>query len=202
MDEVVGHMREKVVLPALESVKVVDRPKPDVPPEWYFPYAETLSDVPPMASFGEGFRYHITGLFHDRAGFPTQRLDEINPWITRVFRKIDRNLGDIILTEGEGLDDARTLVIAYGCLARSARQAIRMCRRHTVGLLILKTIWPFPEEAVVEAAHGARRVIVPEMNLGQLALEVERLVGRNKVVRVNRADGEMITPDQILRAIA
>jgi len=201
MDEVVGHMREKVVLPESHDVEVIARPRPNVPPEWYYPYAETTSDVPPMASFGEGFRYNITGLLHDRAGFPTQRLDEINPWITRVFRKIERNLSDIIITERESIDDARTLVIAYGITARSARHAIRMCRRQSVGLLVLKTIWPFPKEEVLLASHGVRRVIVPEMNLGQLALEVERLTGRDRVVRVNRADGEMVTPDQILRAI-
>jgi len=200
-DEVIGQMREKVTLPALDSIEVVDRQRPHEPPEWYFPYAETPSDVPPMAPFGEGFRYHITGLLHDRAGFPTQRLDEINPWVERIFRKIERNLDDIILTEGELLEDARTLVVAYGCTARSAQEAVRMGRRHTVGLLMLKTIWPFPEEQVLAAARNARRVVVPEMNMGQLALEVERVVGRNKVVRVNRADGEMITPDQILRAI-
>ncbi len=200
-DEVIGQMREKVILPAVDDIEVIDRQHPHEPPEWYFPYAETPSDVPPMASFGQGFRYHITGLFHDRAGFPTQRLDEINPWITRVFRKVDRNLDDIVLTEGEGLEDARTVVIAYGCTARSAQQAIHLSRRHNVGVLILKTIWPFPEEQVLEATRGARRVIVPEMNLGQLALEIERVVGRNKVLRVNRADGEMITPDQIVKAI-
>jgi len=201
MDEVIGQMREKVELPAPGQIEVIDRQHPHEPPEWYFPYAETPSDVPPMASFGQGFRYHITGLFHDRAGFPTQRLDEINPWITRVFRKIERNLQDIILVEGEGLEDARTVVVAYGCTARAAQQALHMSRRHNVGLLVLKTIWPFPEEQVLEASRGARRVVVPEMNLGQLALEVERIVGRNKVVRVNRADGEMITPDQIVKAI-
>jgi len=70
-----------------------------------------------------------------------------------------------------------------------------------VGLLILKTIWPFPEEQVLEATRGVRRVVVPEMNMGQLTLEVERVAGRHKVVRVNRADGEMITPDQIVKAI-
>lgn len=200
-DEVIGHMRERFEFPQQGSYEVIDRMLPNVPPEWYYPYAETASDVPPMASFGEGFRYHITGLFHDRAGFPTQRLDEINPWIQRVTRKIERNKADIVLTEWVGREDPRTLVVAYGCTARSAKHAVHMSRRQTVGLLVLKTIWPFPKDEVLEAAHRAQRVIVPEMNLGQLALEVERLVGRSKVRRVNRADGEMITPEQILRAI-
>ena len=92
MDEVIGHMREKITLPDADAIEVVQRSQPTVPPEWYVPYDEA-SDVPAMASFGDGFRYHITGLFHDRAGFPTQRLDEINPWITRMFRKIEGHKG-------------------------------------------------------------------------------------------------------------
>ncbi|MBC7241258.1 MAG: 2-oxoacid:acceptor oxidoreductase subunit alpha [Anaerolineae bacterium] len=201
MDAVVGHMREKVTLPAPEELEIIDRARPNVPPEWYFPYEETASDVPPMANFGDGFRYHITGLMHDRAGFPTQRLDEINAWLTRIFRKIDAHVEDIAITEAINVEHARTLVIAYGCTARAAKEAIYMCRRHRVGLLILKTLWPFPKDQVLLAAHEAQRVVVPEMNMGQIALEVERLVGRSKVRRVRRADGEMITPQEIRAAI-
>jgi 2-oxoglutarate ferredoxin oxidoreductase subunit alpha len=203
MDEVIAHMREKVELPSAEMVEVTERIGTNVPPEWYFPYEETTSDVPPMISFGEGYRYHMTGLMHDRAGFPTLRLDEINPWLTRVFRKIERGLGEIVMTEEEWTKNARTVVVAYGCTVRSARHAVRMARdkRYKVGLVKLLTIWPFAEEIIERVAHTARRIIVPELNRGQLALEVERVAGRNKVRRVNRADGEMLTPEQILAAI-
>ena len=203
MDEVIAHMREKVELPSAGMVEVTERIGTDVPPEWYFPYDETSSDVPPMVSFGQGYRYHITGLMHDRAGFPTLRLDEINPWLTRVFRKIERGLGEIVMTEEEWTKGARTVVVAYGCTVRSARHAVKMARdrRHKVGLVKLLTIWPFAEEVIERVAHTARRIIVPELNLGQLALEVERVAGRHKVRRVNRADGEMLTPQQILAAI-
>lgn len=203
MDEVIAHMREKVELPSVGMVEVTERIGTDVPPEWYFPYEETSSDVPPMISFGEGYRYHMTGLMHDRAGFPTLRLDEINPWLTRVFRKIERGLGDIIMAEEEWTKGARTVVVAYGCTMRSARHAVRMARerRYKVGLVKLLTIWPFAEEVIERVTHTARRIIVPELNLGQLALEVERVAGRHKVRRVNRADGEMLTPQQILAAI-
>jgi len=202
-DEVIAHMREKVELPSADMIEVTERISTDVPPEWYFPYDETSSDVPPMVSFGEGYRYHITGLMHDRAGFPTLRLDEINPWLTRVFRKIERGLGDIIMAEEEWTKGARTVVVTYGCTVRSARHAVRMARdrRHKVGLVKLLTLWPFAEETIERVAHTARRIIVPELNLGQLALEVERVAGRHKVRRVNRADGEMLTPQQILAAI-
>jgi 2-oxoglutarate ferredoxin oxidoreductase subunit alpha len=130
-------------------------------------------------------------------------LDEIDPWIKRVHRKIDRNVKDIVLLEEDETSEANTIVLAYGASARSARHAVKIARqrRHKIGLMILQTIWPFPEEEVARAAHGTRRVIVPEMNMGQLALEVERVVGRQKVRRVNRANGEMVTPQMILEAI-
>ncbi len=203
MDEVVAHMREKIAIPDAQDIEVLDRLRPNVPAEWYFPYEEASADVPALVSFGEGFRYNITGLHHDRAGFPTERPDEINPWLDRIFGKIERNLGDIALYEEEGISGANTLVVAYGCTARSAHRAVKLAREHRrkMGFFRPKTIWPFPEAALELAARRARRVIVPEMNMGQLALEVERIVGRAKVRRVNRADGLMITPEQILNAI-
>jgi 2-oxoglutarate ferredoxin oxidoreductase subunit alpha len=217
MDEVVGHMRETVDLPDPDSliealgrdraeppVPIINRQMPPVPPEWYEPFGSTPSDVPPLAPFGEGYRYHITGLLHDARGFPTSRADEIQSWIDRVFRKIERNLDEILMWDEEGIHDARTVVIAYGSTARAARQAIKMGRARygrKAGLVRLKTLWPFPEMAIERAAEQAQRVIVAEMNLGQVALEVERIVGRRKVLRVGRADGQMITPQQILDAM-
>ncbi len=203
LDEVIGHMREKIELPQPEEVEQVERQDVSVPPEWYKPYGDTPSDVPSMASFGTGYRYHITGLFHDDLGYPTQRLDEIDPWIDRVHRKIERNLDDIILLDEDGTEEAKTVVVAYGATARSARHAVKLARqrRAKVGLVTLLTIWPFAEAAIERIANTARNIIVPEMNLGQLALEVERIAGRRKVVRVNRANGEMVTPQMILDAI-
>lgn len=175
----------------------------DVPPEWYKTYGDSISDVPPMANFGSGYRYHITGLFHDPMGYPTQRLDEIDAWIERVHRKIERNLQDIVLFEEDEVDGVNTVVIACGATACSARHAVKLARqrRHKVGMLTLLTIWPFAEQAVARIAASARRLVVPEMNLGQLALEVERVAGRRKVVRVDRANGEMVTPQMILDAV-
>jgi 2-oxoglutarate/2-oxoacid ferredoxin oxidoreductase subunit alpha len=203
LDEVIGHMRERVVLPDIETISGVERARTDVPPEWYKPYGDSISDVPPMANFGSGYRYHITGLFHDQMGYPTQRLDEIDPWIERVHRKIERNLNEILLYEEDGVENANTIVVAYGATARSANHAVKLARhkRHKVGMVALLTIWPFPEDLIARLGHTAKRIIVPEMNLGQLALEVERIAGRQKVHRVNRANGEMVTPQMILEAI-
>jgi 2-oxoglutarate ferredoxin oxidoreductase subunit alpha len=203
MDEVIGHMRERVVLPDPETIERVERPNTTVPPEWYKPYENFPSDVPPLVSLGEGYRYHITGLHHDERGYPTNRLDEIQPWLERIFRKIDRSLSDILLYDEDGIADAETLVIAYGATARSARYAVELARERggKIGFLKLQTIWPFAEEVVEEAAERLHRVVVPEMNLGQLALEIERIVGRHKVRRVTRADGEIVPPAEILAAI-
>jgi 2-oxoglutarate ferredoxin oxidoreductase subunit alpha len=204
MDEVVGHMREKVELIGLGPEQIVNREMPTVPPEWYEPFGNPPSDVPPLAPFGEGYRYHITGLLHDPRGFPTSRLDEIQPWIERIFRKIEHNLDEIVSWEEDGVEDARVLVVAYGSTARSARQALKIVRARygrKVGLLRLKTLWPFPEDLVERLAEQVQRVVVAEMNLGQIALEVERIVGRQRVVRVGRADGQIVTPEQIVDAI-
>ena len=202
LDEVIGHMREKIELPDPESVERVERMTTSVPPEWYKPFGDSASDVPPMSDFGAGFRYHITGLLHDEIGYPTQRIDEIDPWIERIQRKIERNVGDITMVEEDGAD-ARTVVVAYGATARSARHAVKLARqrRCKVGLITLLTLWPFAEDMIAHISHSAHRIIVPEMNLGQMALEVERVAGREKVVRVNRANGEMVTPQLILNAI-
>jgi 2-oxoglutarate ferredoxin oxidoreductase subunit alpha len=199
MDEVVGHMREQVDLPT-EPLLPARRDHVEVPPEWYEIYGETASDVPPLASFGEGYRFHITGLHHDIHGFPTERLDEVQPWIDRIFRKIENNLDDIVLTRAEWTDGMQSLVIAYGSTYRSARQAVKTARISGchAGLLQLKTIWPFAEAQVERLAAQVDHVLVAEMNLGHVALEVERIVGRHKVHRINRIDGQLIEPREML----
>jgi 2-oxoglutarate ferredoxin oxidoreductase subunit alpha len=203
MDEMIGHMRERVALPNPGDIALEERPDTTVPPEWYKPYENYPSDVPPLVPFGEGYRYHITGLHHDERGYPTDRSDEIQPWLRRLTLKIERSLSDILLYDEDGVEDARLLIIAYGSTARTARHAVELARERgrEVGFLKLKTIWPFPEEVVEHAAAQVEHVVVPEMNLGQLALEVERVAGRHKVHRVNRADGKIIRPGVILAAI-
>jgi len=207
MDELIGHMRERIELPDPATLDQEQRPDTRVPPEWYKPFENfpegSNVNVPPLVPFGEGYRYHLTGLHHDERGYPTNRVDEIQPWLERIFRKIDRALSDILLYDIEGVEDAETLVIAYGGAARAARHAVKRARERgrRVGFLRLKTIWPFAEEVVEHAASRLHHVVVPELNRGQLVLEVERVIGRHKVRRVTRADGEMIKPAEIVAAI-
>src|SRR3990172_8749041 len=202
LDEVIGHLREKVVLPAAGSFEIVARNRPTVPPEWYFPYEENL-DVPPLAPFGEGYRYHMTGLLHDRLGYPTMRLDEINSWLNRFFGKIDRHLDDIIRYKQTMMDDADVAIVTFGGSARPAKAAMHRARERGQKVRVgdLQTIWPFPEAFIRELASRVKLIVVPEMNLGQIRLEVERAAcGQVDVRGVHRADGEMIEPQQVLAA--
>jgi len=202
-DELLARMSETVELP-LPEVRVVKRRRPEVPPEWYFPYDDARGDVPPLAAFGQGYRYHITGLFHDKAGFPTSRLDEIEEWHERLFRKIDGNVDKIARIEEVDTQDADTVIVTYGSTARSARHAMRRARESNkrVGLVRLVTLWPFHDAAIERIARSAKRIVVPEMNRGQILREVDRASrGRAEVVGVNRADGETIEPAQILSAL-
>ena len=202
-DEVIARMFETVEMP-LPQVKVLGRPHPEVPPEWYFPYDNAEGDVPPLISFGHGYRYHVTGLFHDKSGYPTSRPDEIDAWQERLFLKIDGNVEKIARIEEEEMEDAEIVIVAYGSTARSARHAMMQARKSNkaVGLLRLVTLWPFHDAAIERIAGFAKRIVVPEMNRGQILREVERASrGKTVVVGVNRADSEMVTPAQIMAAL-
>lgn len=201
MDEVIGHMREKIVIPERDEVEVINRVQPQGDKRSYKPNDASADGVAPLAAYGTGYRFHVTGLTHDRAGFPTSKPEEVDFFIRRIHNKIYNHLDDILAYETEGVEDADVLVVAYGCSARSTKAAIKEARSIglKVGYFRPITIWPFPEEALKTAAAG-KTVIVPEMNLGQLALEVERIV-KTDVIGVNRVDGELITPKEILAAI-
>jgi 2-oxoglutarate ferredoxin oxidoreductase subunit alpha len=203
-DEVVGHMREKLTLPRPEEVEVIDRIKPTMPPEWYIPYEDTPQGVPPMASFGSGYRFHVTGLTHDIRGFPTLRPDEVGPFMDRLHRKITLGQPEIQMGEVFQLEDADVAVIAYGSVARSAKRAVMDARERGIkaGLLQLMTLWPFMRAAIEKVIQTAKVLIVPELNMGQISREVKRVnEGKAMMNTLNRVDGLTITPAQILRKI-
>jgi 2-oxoglutarate ferredoxin oxidoreductase subunit alpha len=155
-----------------------------------------------MVHAGEGYRIHYTGLTHDERGYPDMTAEVHHALVTRLVDKVRKNADQVIRTEGYHMEDARILVVAYGCTARSARRAVREAREAgiPVGLLRLVSLWPFPEAQFRELAVSVDEFIVAEMNLGQISLEVERLVQR-PVKGVFHAGGAMIPPDPILKAI-
>ena len=200
-DEVVAHTREKIALPHAEEIEVVQRIRPSMPPEWYVPYEDNARGVPLMGIFGDGYRYHVTGLIHDVRGFPTQRPDEIVPFMNRLFRKIYQHFFDIQMVAEESTGDAEILVIAYGSVARSARRAVRDARERGIkaGLLQLITLWPFPRQIVEPLLRQVRTVLMPELNMGQMSREVKRInQGVTRIETLNRIDGNLITPQEIL----
>ena len=204
LDEVVAHMREKIILPPENPPDIVERPRPTEPPEWYEPYEATPTLVPPMAAFGDGYRYHITGLTHDTQGFPTQKESEIVALNERLRNKIEQNRKHIVMVEAEYVDDAKTAVFCYGSVSRSARRAVHMARRGgtKVGFVRTLTLWPFPLMAIKRLASRMDTIIVPEMNQGQLVREVERYTqGTCRVISMPDYKCELPRPEEILYAI-
>jgi len=204
VDEVVAHMREGVVLPAEEDVVIEERLRPTIPPEWYIPYADPGTGVPPMPAFGDGYRYHVTGLYHDVRGYPTVREDEVEPLILRLFSKISRDFDRLQWFDSCHTEDAVVSVLAYGCVARAALRAVREGREKglKVGLLKLKVLWPFMRRTVVKVLEKSAKVLVPEMNIGQISREVKRVnQGKCEVVTLNKVNGTLITPVEILKKL-
>ena len=203
-DEIVSHTREVFTIPNKSEYTVFNRVKPKMPPEWYKPYEDNSSGVPPMSPFGEGYRYHVTGLTHDAYGFPTSKPNEVISFNERIFRKINRAKQNIQIVKEYMMDDADISIIVYGSITRSAISAARMAREIgiKVGVLQLVTLFPFPEKEVIEVLRKSKFTFVPEMNFGQIAGEVDR-VNKNYTTlkKVNRYDGNVITPTEILNAI-
>jgi 2-oxoglutarate/2-oxoacid ferredoxin oxidoreductase subunit alpha len=203
-DEIVGHLVETVELPAADALVTVSRPWASGASEDYQPYATPDGDIPAMARPGDGYRTHTTGLAHDESGFPTQDPARLSAAMDRLLGKIERHRAQIEQVEALDCDGAEIVVVAYGITARAAERAVGLVRQRGVaaGLFRPITLWPFPEEAFHEATLGARHVLVPELNAGQLSLEVERLRGdRGSVASLNRMNGEPIAPAEIAAAI-
>jgi 2-oxoglutarate ferredoxin oxidoreductase subunit alpha len=203
LDEIIGHVNEKVRLP--ERVEVVERKGPDAPPSGYLPYRHTEDGVPPMAAFGrDGYRFHVTGLAHDETGFPTNDPVEIDRLNRRLSGKLERHRDRIVEVSRHACDDAELAVFAYGSVARAARQAVDEAREKGIpaGLLRPRTLWPFPDREVRELARKVGTIVVPEMNLGQMAHEVEWAAGGAcRVLSFSRVDGLPVRPGQILELV-
>jgi 2-oxoglutarate/2-oxoacid ferredoxin oxidoreductase subunit alpha len=202
-DEAIGHMSEKVVIPQIPAEKIINRKKPTVSRDEYQPYLADEDLVPPMAIAGSGYHFHITGLTHDEKGYPITSAEVQDRLIRRIINKIRVHRKDIILYKETGIEDADIIVCSYGISARISQLAVQLARQEGIraGLLQLITVWPFAEERIRQLAKQARAFVVPELNAGQIVLEVERCAGGVKTALVSHMGGAVLQPQTILEAI-
>ena len=205
MDEVIGHMREKIELPDdYSEIPQAERKQPECSPEEFKAYATDDSLVPAMPAFGSGYRWHVTGLVHDETGFPKGTPAATLAATNRQHDKLYNNLDDIVQVENYQMEDAEYAVIAFGGGARTAYEAVDMARREglKVGLMRPITIWPLADRQIKELASKVKGILVHELNYGQYVLEVERVVaGQVPVALYAKYDNEPATPAQLLAEI-
>ncbi len=202
MDEVIGHLREKVEIPEKGDLEIIPRKLPKVSPENYKAYEYTKDQVPAMANFGTGYRYNITGLVHDETGFPTNSTKEAERLLDRLMGKIENNLDDILIYEEKNAVDSEILLVSFGGVVRSSKEAAVSLEKmgYKVGIFAPKTVWPFPSERLCELSANKSNIFVIEMNLGQM-IEPVRLAAKDKeiVSGINKANGEIISPEYIVQ---
>jgi 2-oxoglutarate ferredoxin oxidoreductase subunit alpha len=204
MDESVGHMTEKVVIPPPEAVEIFPRRYTSLPPGEYLPYKPGEDLVPEITRAGLGHNIHVTGLTHDEKGYPVMSAECQHQLVNRLVDKIKRNADKIAWYDEDEVEGADVVVISYGITSRISMRAIRLARQTglKVGHLRLVVIWPFIEKYVRNLAGKVKALVVPEINLGQLVLEVERCAaGQCKVVSVPHAGGTVHRPQTICDAI-
>jgi len=204
MDEVVGHMTEKVVIPPADQIELVPRRHTRKSAEEYLPYATHGDGVPEIAHAGEGYKFHVTGLTHDERGYPNLTPQTQDKLIRRLQSKIRDAAERVTLLEGECLSNADVVVVSHGITSRVAQRAIELARQQglRVGKLRLITCWPFPEKRIRELAATTKAFVVPELNLGQMMREVERAAGgQARTFAVPHAGGSVHRPEDILQVI-
>jgi 2-oxoglutarate ferredoxin oxidoreductase subunit alpha len=203
-DEIVGHMRERIVFPEPGELEVIDREAPTDGPDTYKPYDSTKGQIPPLAAFGSGYKFHVTGLNKADDGFPTTKASLVDAEERRQIDKVNDNIADIESFEEYLTEDADVVVWAYGSTSRSARYAVNELRKEGIkaGLFRPITLWPFPEKRTAELASKVKAIVVAEMNLGQMIYEVERVAkGNCVVVGEFRVDGDPLNPGQIMTKV-
>ncbi|MBN2796865.1 MAG: 2-oxoacid:acceptor oxidoreductase subunit alpha [Clostridia bacterium] len=203
-DEVVGHMREKIEIPEEGELEVFNRLVPE-PGQPYMPYGIEEGDiVPKMAPFGAGYRYHVTGLFHDETGFPSNSSANAKYMLDRIMSKVNDHKDDIVTYDSYMLEDAEVVILAYGSSARTCKASVKKLREQGIkaGLFRSITIWPSPEAQIEAIGKQVNNIVVAEMNLGQYVYEVQRIVKSDALVHhIGRANGEVLTPDEIVAKV-
>jgi len=201
-DETVAHMRERIVVPSLDKVKIVNRKKPKRGDKAFF----GPEDIPPMPSFGQGFNISATGSTHNEYGIRSTADPIVHRrLVERLVGKIRKNTGKIVDIEDYNPGKCEVGIVSYGCTSRAVYETVELAKKKgiNVGFVRLKTLWPFPENAIQTMAQNAKILFVPEMNLGQIFYEVERVVhGTVPVVPINKiGGGEMVTPEELLKQV-
>jgi 2-oxoglutarate/2-oxoacid ferredoxin oxidoreductase subunit alpha len=204
MDECVGHMMERVVIPAPTDIEIYPRRYTNAAQDEYQPFAAGEDGVPDMAKAGTGYRFHVTGLTHDERGYPDMNAPGQARLLRRLTEKITRHMADLTDVVEDGVEGADVVVIAYGITSRVVLPAIAQMRKRgrKIGLLRLRTVWPFPEERIRAIAPSVKAFVVPELNLGQMVREVERCARSTRVISVPHAGGTVHSPATIADAIA
>jgi len=204
LDECVGHMTEKVVIPKADEIEIIPRRYTDAKPGDYLPYHTNGGMVPPMAKAGDGHRFHVTGLTHDERGYPVMNADAQEKCVRRLLEKIKNNADKIISLEESDLQGADVVVVSYGITSRVAVKAIEIAKGDgiKVGHLRLITCWPFPEKRLRELAGRVKAFVMPELNYGQMFYEMQRVIeGRAKSYLVPHGGGTVHDPVVIYRQI-
>jgi len=202
--ETVGHSAGKVIVPPEDEIELIDRKKTTAPPEKYLPYMPDKDLIPPMAYAGEGYAICTTGLTHDEKGYPDVSAETQEKLVRRLNDKIRKHMEKIVDVEEENMEDAKIAVISYGEVSRPAKRAVKMARKEGIkaGSIKLITIWPFAENVIRKWAKQVELFIVPELNYGQIYLEVKReAAGGSETVLIPRMGGKLITPQEIYQEI-
>jgi 2-oxoglutarate ferredoxin oxidoreductase subunit alpha len=200
MDEVVGHMTERVVIPTADQIEVKERRWTTKKPGEYKPYEAGADGVPEMVKAGDGYRIHITGLTHDERGYPAMTPPAQDKLVKRLLNKIREHREELVDVREDGIEGADVVVVSFGITSRVAAAAIESARAKgvKVGHLRLIIAWPFPISRIKELAEKVKAFVVPELNMGQMALEVERAVaGKTKVIGITHAGGTVHEPEVI-----
>ena len=204
LDECVGHMTEKVVIPEADKLAITPRRFTKLPPSEFRLFEPKADLVPDMVRAGDGYRFHVTGLTHDERGYPSMNVETQDRSVRRLIDKLKPLSGPRAIFDTEDLDDAEIVVVSYGITSRVAQRAIQLARARGIraGKFRIISAWPFPDQHIRELAGRIKALIVPELNLGQMVHEVARAAeGKTKVVPVSHAGGSVHNPEVILNAI-
>ena len=203
-DAMLAHMSERIRIPDSSEYECVDRKRPTCPPEEFKPFADDGTGIPPMASFGDGYRWYCSGLIHDETGFPVSDNPQLtSDSIKRLVGKVENNLKDIESYEEYKTEDAEYLIVSIGLLSRSVKDAVDQARQEGIKVGVFRpiTVWPFPEQRLAELSQNKRKLFVCEMNEGQLYHVVRESAGVTPVVQITQNNGKMIAAETILKAL-